>query len=147
MPTWQPRWDDVAFDHAVAHETAAILEATAALLTAELVRRDAAARRASVEWRGVNRERFDVVFAASQRQGHALGDRCRLLAAQVRDAAVEARAEQARRELLREQWHREHAAEARAAEARAAGERTAEARAAEARAAGAGSRAQAPMAW
>jgi hypothetical protein len=147
VPNWQPPWDDVGFDHPVAHETAAILEATAAQVTAELARRDASARRALEGWRGAHRDSFDLAFAASQRQGHAIADRCRRLAAEVRAAAAEARVEQARRELLRDQWHRERIAEERAAAARAAEARAAEARAADARAAAAGKEAQAPMAW
>jgi uncharacterized protein YukE len=125
VPSWQPPWQDVRFDHAAAHAAAAALDSAANRLAAHLDRRASAVHAARAQWQGQHRDRFDAQFRASQVEGHDIVLWCRRLAAEARAASDQARLEQARRQRLRDRWHAERAVEAAALERAAESERCA----------------------
>lgn len=115
MPSWQPVWRDVRFDHAAAGETVEQLRAAARRLLAVQEDRAGLADAARLEWRGRFRVDFDRSHAQQRRWVESLVARLLLQAARIEAAAAAATAEQARREADRRRWHDEAAAE-RAAE-------------------------------
>jgi len=113
VPSWQPNWEDVRFDHAAAVEAAEACRrgATTADATAQAV--TAAAPSASRDWSGslsddFRRELPELGDELSARHGEL-----NALARQIEAAGDEARAEQARREQQRERWHDQARKEAR----------------------------------
>ena len=111
MPSWQPNWSDVRFDHAQARHAIDQLRACAALLDSQTERRVILARRAQEEWRGRAREQFDEELRGIVSRAADLVDSMRSLAAYIEQAALDAAAEQRRREAARERWRAENRAE------------------------------------
>lgn len=111
MPSWQPTWSDVDFDHAAAEAAARELETTARVLSESAGPLHRSAENARLEWQGRHRERFDEELLRLAREREALiaallGD-----AHRIRQSSADARLEQRRREDTRERWQREAAAE------------------------------------
>lgn len=107
MPSWQPNWSDVRFDHAQAELAIAALDRCASLLDAQTDRRVALAASAQREWRGRAREVFDDELARMLRQASSLVAAMRALGANLERAAEEARVEQRRRVEGRARWWEE----------------------------------------
>ena len=104
MPSWQPTWNDVRFDHAKAQHASDELRRCATLLDAQTERRVRLASAAQREWRGRARALFDGELSRMLRQAAELVHALRATAAQIDRAADEARVEQQRREASRARW-------------------------------------------
>ena len=111
MPSWQPEWADVQFDHAAAGAYAHACDQGVRTLHAWVSQREALARHAVAGWEGPHRLSFDrrlvAVHDLARRQAVALSTE----AEEVRLASAMAAFEQRRRYESREQWFREQAAE------------------------------------
>jgi uncharacterized protein YukE len=104
MPTWQPNWSDVSFDHAAAQQAIAALRSMATLLDTTTDARVRLAAEAQRDWAGRSRIAFDAELARTTRQAADLAAACRAAAASIEAAAEDARIEQRRRDLDRERW-------------------------------------------
>jgi hypothetical protein len=146
MPSWQPKWDDVQFDHAEANE--AVLLCQGALVT--LADRHAVLQgpyqMACVNWRGVKRYRFDAEWSAMHVQAEAIAEQLRIHIVKLQRDSSAALIEQRTREAERARWFREKAAEEAAAAAAREAARIAAAQAAAAQAAAASAAAAAQAA-
>lgn len=111
MPTWQPVWTDVTFDHVAAASAADQCEAMAARLRDGISERNRLAAVARDEWTGPYRDEFDTELAALTSGTVDTESRLRALAAAIRRAAAEGTAEQAVRLADRARWSQEKAAE------------------------------------
>ena len=107
MPSWQPEWSDVDFDHAKAQAAVEALRATASLLDTQTDARVRLAAEAQREWRGAARRTFDDELRRLVREAADLTDACRRAAAAIEGAAAEAGLEQRRRVERRRRWHEE----------------------------------------
>jgi hypothetical protein len=120
MPNWQPKWDDVQFNHG--ETTEAVLLCRSALIT--LADRHAVLQgpyqMACVNWRGVKRYRFDAEWLAMHTQAEVVAEQLRAHIVELEHEATAAIAEQRRREDERARWYREKAVEDAAAAAREA---------------------------
>ena len=116
MPSWQPDWNDVRFDHGAADAAVVELEASADLLVETGASLHRSASVAQEEWRGRYRERFDDELIDLDHRREGLLWNLRADAARIRDAAERARLEQRRREAERSRWFQEAAAEQAAAQ-------------------------------
>ena len=123
MPSWQPEWADVQFDHAAAGAYAHACDQGARTLHAWVSQREGLARHAVEDWEGPHRLSFDrrlvAVHDLARRQAATLGTE----AEEVRLASAMAAFEQRRRYESREQWFREQAAEQESARLEAAEQR------------------------
>ena len=146
MPSWQPKWDDVHFDHTEANE--AVLLCRGALIT--LADRHAVLQgpyqMACVNWRGVKRYRFDAEWSAMHLQAEALAEQLRAHIVKLQHDSSAALVEQRTREAERARWFREKAIEEAAAAAAREAARIAAAQAAAAAAAQAAAQAAATAA-
>jgi hypothetical protein len=117
MPNWQPKWDDVKFDHAEANE--AVLLCQGALIT--LADRHAVLQgpyqMACVNWRGVKRFRFDAEWSAMHVQAETIAEQLRVHIVKLQHESSAAVIEQRLREAERARWFREKAVEEAAAAA------------------------------
>ncbi len=118
MPSWQPNWGDVRWDYAAADRAASELERAAETLDRTSSSRGAASERATAQWRGAYRARFDVQLRDTLGSAWHLAGIYRESAARIRQASARAREEQASRERARERWRQEKAQEDAAARAR-----------------------------
>lgn len=112
MPTWQPIWTDVRFDHAKAADAAFELRRCASLLERQTDQRMRLAATAQREWRGRARDQFDDELARISVRATWLAEGLRRLASSIDEAADDARLEQRRRESDRARWHDEQRREA-----------------------------------
>jgi hypothetical protein len=142
MPNWQPKWDDVQFNHGETNE--AVILCQGALIT--LADRHAVLQgpyqMACSNWRGVKRYRFDAEWLAMHAQAEAVAEQLRAHIVKMQHEATLAIAEQHRREDERARWYREKAAEDAAAAAAREAARIAAAQYAAAQAAAAQAAAQ-----
>jgi hypothetical protein len=117
MPNWQPKWDDVQFNHGETNE--AVLLCQGALVT--LADRHAVLQgpyqMACVNWRGVKRYRFDAEWLAMHTQAEVVAEQLRAHIVKLEHEATAAISEQRRREDERARWFREKAVEDAAAAA------------------------------
>jgi hypothetical protein len=146
MPNWQPKWDDVQFDHAEVNE--AVLLCQGALIT--LADRHAVLQgpyqMACVQWRGVKRYRFDAEWSAMHVQAEGIAEQLRAHIVKLQHDSSAALIEQRTREAERARWFREKAIEDAAAAAAREAARIAAAQAAAAAAAQAAAQAAAAAA-
>jgi hypothetical protein len=118
VPSWQPNWEDVRWDYAAADRAAFELERAADALDRTSSARGQVAERATAQWRGAFRTRFDQQLIDTLGSAWQLAGTYREAAARIRQASQRAREEQARRERDRERWRQEKAQEEAAARAR-----------------------------
>ncbi len=130
MPTWQPDWSDVPFDHAAAREYASACRQTSATLRHTADQRTHLASEAAVDWEGPKRDRFDRDITTWNSEAAALADQLASVAKRVEDASDTARRLQAQREGDRARWWAEIQAEKVAADELRANEAAAAQRAA-----------------
>jgi hypothetical protein len=123
VPSWQPNWENVRWNYAAADRAASELERTADALDRTSSARSQVADRATAEWRGAYRVRFDQQLLDTLGSAWQLAGSYRESAARIRQASQWARDEQARRERDRERWRQEKAQEEAAARARRERER------------------------
>lgn len=107
MPDWQPNWEDVAFNHGLASEAAAMCRAAAATVDATRSGMAAAAPKTTADWTGRLAEDFGEEEPAAGDELERVKDDLARLAEQIERAASEAGAEQRRREGDRERWNAE----------------------------------------
>ncbi len=117
MPSWQPDWSDVPFDHPAAHEYAAVCRRTSATLRHIAEQRTYLASQAVVDWEGPKRVRFDGDIARWNTEASTVADQLLAVAARVEAASDTARHFQAQREAGRVRWWAERQTEESAAEA------------------------------
>ncbi|HEX2851070.1 MAG TPA: WXG100 family type VII secretion target [Acidimicrobiales bacterium] len=117
MPSWQPNWTDVRFDHAAARAVVEELRRCARLLDDQTDHRLRLAAEATRAWRGPARDRFDGELARMKAQAADLAAALRSAARAIESAADDARLEQARRDADRRRWTEEHRREEARAEA------------------------------
>jgi hypothetical protein len=128
MPSWQPNWDDVRFDHGAAKE--AIATCTAAIEQLGNVRHAHvnAATSARTDWTGSASSRFDEQRTAVDAAIDGARDALDAAIAAIEAAIDEAHAEQRHRVSERQRWRDERDAENAAAAAAAAAAAGAQAR-------------------
>lgn len=107
MPSWNPDWTNVRFDHAAAQQAVDELGRCATMLDDQTTERVRLARTAQQEWRGAARHRFDDELATLTSRAAWLVSNLRSLAADIERSSEAARTEQRRRELDRARWHDE----------------------------------------
>jgi len=129
VPSWQPNWVDVRFDHHAAAAAVDLLIATSRQFADQHQARVEQTALATVEWRGPGHDKWVEAQQQLMAEHVELGRALRDDAARIEDAALLARRDQANREVEREAWIRESAVEAAVASAVAS------------------AAAQAPMAW
>jgi len=112
VPSWQPNWDDVRFDHGGAVEAIEALTAAYRRLEDQRETRAALAVMATRQWRGPAREIWVEIVAQLVVEQTLLALELRDDARRIETAAIWARREQANREVEREIWFRESALEA-----------------------------------
>ncbi len=117
MPSWQPDWSDVPFDHAAAYEYASACRRTSATLRQIADQRTHLASQAVVDWEGPKRDRFDRDITEWNTEAASLADQLVSVANRVEDASETARHLQAQREAGRVRWWAERKTEELAAEA------------------------------
>ncbi|MDQ6670026.1 MAG: hypothetical protein M3069_04655 [Chloroflexota bacterium] len=118
MPNWQPNWEDVRWNYAAADRAASELDQAAEAIDRTSTARGQASERATAQWRGAYRARFDAQLMDTLGSAWELAGTYRESAARIRQASARAREEQARREHERERWRQEKASEDAAARAR-----------------------------
>lgn len=107
MPTWEPNWNDVKWDHNAADEAALALRQAAELLEETAAQREQLAWGATAEWRGRYREQFDERLVQVLRRARQLAQEYREKAGEIARMSQLAYEEQKRRERERERWRRE----------------------------------------
>jgi len=107
MPSWQPNWNNVNWNHGAAGDAANELRRAADLLEETAARRKHAADTARREWRGRYRDEFDHNLDDMLRRARELAERMRHKAREIDDAGNRAREQQRHRERERERWHHE----------------------------------------
>lgn len=117
MPSWQPDWSDVPFDHPAAHEYAAACRRTSSTLRQIADQRTHLASLAVVDWEGPKRVRFDGDIARWNTEASTVADQLLAVATRVEAASETARHLQAQREAGRVRWWAERQTEELAAEA------------------------------
>jgi hypothetical protein len=122
MPTWNPNWHDVSFDHVAAEDYIERCKTAIRNLEEWREARDRGAKRARKDWAGPHRETFDMKRTTINSETEEVVDRIEASARSVGNAARWAHQEQHRREQDRARWHREADDERRAEEARRAHE-------------------------
>lgn len=111
MPSWQPNWTDVRFDHDAARAAVDELRRCATLIDDQTDQRVRLAVSAQQSWRGNARDRFDDELARMRGQAAGLAESLRAAARAIEVAVDDARVEQARREADRRRWTDESARE------------------------------------
>ena len=107
MPGWNPNWNDVRWNYAVANQAANELRRVARRLdtvTAERVRLADSIRQ---EWVGHWRDVFNIDFNNMVREAAVLANELRNAASRIDHLSERARNEQYRRERERERWKEE----------------------------------------
>jgi uncharacterized protein YukE len=107
MPSWEPNWEDVRWDHGAAQGAISALRQAADLLDQRADERARVARDATEQWRGRYREEFDDHLNQMLRRAHDLASECRDKSNEIARADQRAFDEQRRRVRERERWLRE----------------------------------------
>ena len=116
MPTWQPNWEDVRFDHAAAQAAITECNLAAGALDNGLVGLDGAvtALAGNGSWYGAYQVEYDVAQQNLRAEFPTTRTALAQLATDIATAATNAANEQAHRESERERWRQEKATEDRA---------------------------------
>jgi cobalamin biosynthesis Mg chelatase CobN len=117
MPNWQPKWDDVQFDHGEANEAVLLCQGALVTLGDRHAVLQGPYQMACVNWRGVKRYRFDAEWMAMHSQAEAVAEQLRAHIVKLQHESAAAITEQRLREAQRAQWFREKATEEAAAAA------------------------------
>ena len=117
MPNWQPKWDDVMFDHEEASEAISLCRGALATLADRHAVLQGPYEMACVNWRGVKRYRFDAEWSAMHSHAEAVAEQLRAHIIRLSHESESALVEQRHRENERARWFREKAAEDAAREA------------------------------
>lgn len=115
MPSWQPNWADVRFDHLASALAVDALISAARRLEVQHEVRAALTAQATAEWSGPGHDRWVEIRRQLVVEHLQLGSVLRADARTIEDTALRARREQTNREVEREAWLSESAAEAAAA--------------------------------
>ncbi|MBX0330383.1 hypothetical protein K2Z83_22235 [Oscillochloris sp. ZM17-4] len=107
MPSWQPNWQDVIWDHGAADAAVAALGRAASEIDRAAGERARAALTLLGEWRGAHRLSFDDQLRRADGEDQALAGDLRRAAQEVSRLSQQAREEQARRVYDRAEWRRE----------------------------------------
>jgi K+-sensing histidine kinase KdpD len=113
MPTWQPNWEDVDFDHEAARAAVAECRSAAGALDSGFTGFATAVTTLDADgaWVGMYRVDFDDARAIVEADAGATAEELRTLASAIENAIAHAIYEQARRERERENWQAEKARE------------------------------------
>lgn len=114
MPSWEPNWDDVRWDHGAAQGAISALRQAADLLDGTADERARVARDATEQWRGRYREEFDDHLKQMLTRAHDLARQFRDKSDEIARADQGAYEEQRQRERDRERWRQEKEDEERA---------------------------------
>lgn len=115
MPSWQPNWQDVEFDHGKCEAAVAACIAAASQLEAAQGPLDSAATEAQVDWTGNTVDEFRTASDDADGERESLAEQLRDLASSLEAGAEAATAEQTARENDRERWRQQRDAERAAA--------------------------------
>jgi uncharacterized protein YukE len=118
VPSWQPEWRDVRFDHAACAAAVAACRAAASQLGTASEALEATAGTAAADWTGDAQRRFVDASRVATTDQRALVDDLETLATALAAGARSAEDEQDRRERDRRRWRDERDAEVAAARAR-----------------------------
>ncbi len=130
MPNWQPKWDNVVFDHGETNEAISLCQGALITLADRHAVLQGPYEMACLNWRGVKRFRFDAEWSAMHAHAEAVAQQLRAHIARLREDSDSALLEQRFREDERARWFREAAAEEAAAAAAREAQRIAAAHAA-----------------
>jgi hypothetical protein len=111
MPTWQPKWDDVMFDHAETNEAISLCRGALVTLADRHAVLQGPYEMACVNWKGVKRYRFDAEWAAMHGHAETVAEQLRAHIRRLGQESDSALVEQRQRENERARWFREKAAE------------------------------------
>lgn len=116
MPTWQPNWEDVQFDHAAAQAAITECNLAAGALDNSLAGLDGAvtALASNGSWHGAYQAEYDTAQQNLRAEFPTTRAALAQLATDIATAATNARNEQAHRESERDRWRQEKATEDRA---------------------------------
>jgi hypothetical protein len=117
MPNWQPKWDDVVFDHAEANEAISLCRGALIALGDRHAALQGPYQMACLNWRGVKRFRFDAEWSAMQANAEAVSEQLRVHISKLHGESEAALIEQRFREGERARWYRDKAIEDAAAAA------------------------------
>ncbi|MEI7772500.1 MAG: hypothetical protein WCI67_21100, partial [Chloroflexales bacterium] len=117
MPSWNPNWQDVRWDHGASDAAISALGRAASEVDHLAGERARAALTMLGEWRGEHRQSFDDRLRRADGEDVALADDLRRAAHDLARLGQQARDEQARRERERAEWDRECEGERRRARA------------------------------
>jgi hypothetical protein len=87
VPNWQPKWEDVAWDHAAAEALSAELNRKADLLESSITRRTHVANYAAAEWQGPKRLLFDAYRETVMTRAQDLANAYREMAERIGKAS------------------------------------------------------------
>jgi hypothetical protein len=104
MPSWQPNWVDVRFDHNAANVAAAELRTVSRRLDEQNQLRSELAINASEEWRGANNVHWTAAKARLTSDTATLSAQLLSAAQQIEAAGAAAQREQQRRNTQRDHW-------------------------------------------
>jgi len=112
VPSWQPNWSDVRFDHVAAAAAVEALVGASRRLADQHQVRATLTELATAEWRGPGHDTWVELQQRLVVEHVELGLNLREDASRIEGAVLLARRAQANREVEREAWFREAAAEA-----------------------------------
>jgi len=112
VPSWQPNWSDVRFDHPSAAAAVDALVGASRRLEDQQQVRAALIELATAEWRGPGHDAWVEMQQRLVAEHLELGVGLRQDVRRIEAAALLARRDQTNREVEREAWYRESAAEA-----------------------------------
>jgi uncharacterized protein YukE len=111
MPIWHPNWEDVQFDHGEANEAVMLCQGALVTLADRHAVLQGPYQMACLNWRGVNRYRFDAEWSAIHAQAESIAEQLHEHIVKLRHESAAAVAEQRLREADRARWFREKATE------------------------------------
>jgi CBS-domain-containing membrane protein len=114
MLTWNPNWNDVQFDHAVAQQYAYRCRAVAFDVRNQAERHRCDVAQFTAEWNGFRRDDFDDLHHGFTHALHIYANELEALARRIESQSDRARFMQIERELGRRNWRAESEAEERA---------------------------------
>jgi hypothetical protein len=117
MPNWQPKWDDVQFDHGEANEAVALCQSALVTLGDRHAVLQGPYQLACTNWRGLKRMRFDAEWSAMHAHAESVAEQLRAHIVRLQRESSGAIAEQRLREAERARWFTEKAVEEAAAAA------------------------------
>lgn len=113
MPSWQPNWTDVEFDHAAAERAVGACKSAATTIESTLNAQVRCLPSTIQDWSGKARDDFIVGESEIRRLRVQVREDLDQLARVIVAAAEAAKAEQAKREADRQRWRDEAEAERR----------------------------------